>query len=196
MAQDLQSVVPVNPQALISSPDLRKWRRISLGRVEWPGQPARRYLAGGMKLTDDERKQISAHVAELQRQAIGRPSEEKGRFGLIAKLLLTYPIANASKESGAARGEAYREALSDMPAGVLAEAIRRWNRGEAGQEHDYRWAPAPAVLRQVCERVRAPLMEAIADLEALLAALDIERALDPRPLEFSERRMPMLRAIP
>ena len=181
MAQDLQAA-HANPVALISSPDLRALRRISLGTVQWPGQPERKYLSGGSTLTDSERARANELLAELRAQAVAGPATDADRFGLISKMLLTYPIAHASAESGKARGEAYREALSDIPPAVLAKAIRQWNRGEAG-DHDYRWAPAPAVLRGICVKITVPLHDAICDLEALLGAVTIERAMDPRPIE-------------
>lgn len=110
-------------------------------------------------------------------------------FGLIAKLLLAYPVGNASEESGKARGEAYLEALSDISPSVLAEAIRRWNRGEAGPEHDYRWAPAPAILRLICNEIRAPLEDIARDLGQLLSAVSMDRAMDPTPLTEDERKI-------
>lgn len=171
-----------NPLALISSPDLRMLRRISLGTVEWPGIPPRKYLSGGSTLTDSERRRAEALLAELEAATLAHGDVRKEQFGLISKMLLTYPVANASTESGKARGEAYLEALDDVPPVVLAQAIRQWNRGEAG-DHDYRWAPAPAVLRAVCTKIREPLMSAAADLRALLGAVSLERAMDPKPLE-------------
>lgn len=132
-------------------------------------------------MTDTDRERAKELLVELRAQAIAAPTSDADRFGLIAKMLLTYPIANASSESGKARGEAYREALSDIPPVVLHEAIKRWNRGEAGQEHDYRWAPAPAVIRKICLRVTEPLHDAIRDLETLLSAVSIDEAMDPKP---------------
>ena len=49
--------------------------------------------------------------------------------------------------------------------------------------HDYRWAPAPAVLRTICEKAREQLLRAIRDLALLLSAVSLDRALDRMPLE-------------
>lgn len=181
MAKDLQ-VVHANPVAMLSSPDLRRLRRVSLGTVQWPGQPPRKYLAGGLTLTDSDRAVAVKLLSDLRAQSTGGPDRETDRFGLIAKMLMTYPTPNATAQTGAARGDAYLEALDDISPAVLAEAIKRWNRGEAG-EHDYRWAPAPAVLRGVCAKVADPLKDAIRDLESLLGAMTIDQAMDPRPIE-------------
>jgi hypothetical protein len=61
----------VDLQALTSSPECVAWRRISLGTVQHPGLPVRRYLAGGLKLTAEQRAPIAAKVAELA--AISNP---------------------------------------------------------------------------------------------------------------------------
>jgi hypothetical protein len=67
----------------------------------------------------------------------------------IGKLLLALP----SKESGdlamEAKSEAYMAALEDIPFWAVQEAMRRWYRGEYGAKHDYRWQPAPSVLREL-----------------------------------------------
>jgi hypothetical protein len=43
---------------------------------------------------------------------------------------------------------AYLSAIDDVPPWAVAEAIRRWHRGEGGgKDANYRFAPAPAELR-------------------------------------------------
>lgn len=185
------AVATVNPAALISSPDLKVLRRISLGRVQWQGEAPRIYLSGGSTLTAKERDRAIELRGQLEASTTG--GDRREQFGLISKMLLTYPVPNASAETGAARGQAYLDAVGDLPAHVIAEAIKRWNRGEAG-DHDYRWAPAPAVLRQICRKVLAPIFEAIEDLNRLLSAVSLERAMDPRPIG-TESEIPALRRL-
>lgn len=192
MGNDLR-LAHASPAALISSPDLKQLRRISLGTVQWPGQPLRRHLSGGSTLTDSERTRAKEILAALESHTQATGDVRQEQFGLIARMLLTYPVANATAESGAARGAAYLEAVEDIPPHVLASAIKLWNRGEAG-DHDYRWAPAPAVLRSVCAKVCKPYLEAIEDLTNLLSAVSIDRAMDPTPIE-QERRVPALRRM-
>jgi len=135
-------------------------------------------------LTADDRAAAEQQIALLSAAVtagIGREARQ-GHFGVIANFLLAYPVANASAESGKARGQAYQQALDDIPAWAIAEAARRWNRGEAGEGHDYKWAPAPAVLRDVCKASLKPLNDAIDDLRALLDAMTIDQAMDPAPL--------------
>lgn len=184
MAQEI-AIKPVNLVALISSPDLRRLRRISMGTVQHPGQRPRRYLSAGSTLTSEDRARAIQIKSELENTVAAY--DRQASFGLIAKMLLAYPIGNASEETGKARGEAYLEALSDISPSILAEAIRRWNRGEAGGDHDYRWAPAPAVLRQICNNIKEPVADIVQDLNNLLSAVSIERAMDPTPIESESK---------
>src|SRR3990167_5643655 len=110
MATDL-TLAQGNPVALIFSPDLKRLRRISLGTVEWPGLPIRRYLSGGSILTTNDRVRAEELLAALELQAMAA-DERQEQFAIIAKMLLTYPVANASSEAGKARGEAYLDRKS------------------------------------------------------------------------------------
>jgi hypothetical protein len=124
-------------------------------------------------------------IAELRAaiEADDGTENRKARLGLVANLLLTFPITNGTSEAGRARAAAYLSALDDIPPGAIAEAIKRWHRGECGHGYDYHWAPAPAELRELSmERLR-PVKETIAHLEAVLGALSLERAMDPAPID-------------
>ncbi|MET4297069.1 hypothetical protein ABIB06_007844 [Bradyrhizobium sp. LB8.2] len=135
-------------------------------------------------MTDDQRLCIRRKIAELRAasEADNGTENRRARLALVGNLLLAYPIPNGTSEAGRARAEAYLVALEDVPPWAIAEAIKRWHRGECGQGYNYRWAPAPAELRQLSkERVR-PARETIAHLEAVLAAISLERAMDPTPI--------------
>lgn len=177
MANDLTTFV--DRAQMISSPVLKRLRRISIGTVQWPGQPIRTYLAGGLRLTDQERREAMRELERLRQVTTSDDSTltRRERLGLIAKMLLAYPVANASKESGQARAEAYLDALDDVPPWALAAAVRRWNRGAAGEEHDYRWPPAPAVLRKIAVAELEELRPIVLHLEQLLAAMSPEEAI-------------------
>ena len=184
MANDL-TVHREDLQALISSPECLAWRRISLGTIKREGLPTRTYLSGQLTLTDEERFCIRRKIAELRAasEADDGTENRKARLGLVANLLLAFPITNGTSEAGRARAEAYLSALDDIPPWAIAQAIKRWHRGECGHGYDYRWAPAPAELRELSmERLR-PVKEIIAHFEAVLGALSIERAMDPAPID-------------
>jgi hypothetical protein len=132
-------------------------------------------------LTLTERAQISAKVDELRRvsEADDGTENRRARLGIVANMLLAYPMAGASEEAGKARAGAYLAALDDIPAWAIAEAVRRWHRGECGAERNYRFAPAPAELRQVASDLLRPARDTVAHLERVLAALTLEQAMDP-----------------
>lgn len=130
-------------------------------------------------MTDSERAEAGGMLEQL-RSAVGEgeaDQAQRGRFGVVAQMLLAYPIANASAETGRARGEAYRDALAGLPPWSVAAAVKRWHRGEAGDDHDYRWAPAPAVLRRLASAELDRYQDAIVDLEHLLTAVPFEEAM-------------------
>ncbi|HZP77546.1 MAG TPA: hypothetical protein VFB45_15485 [Pseudolabrys sp.] len=139
-----------------------------------------------MKLTDEQRADAQRALARMQLEMTSDDAAEtrKQRLGIISKMLLAYPIANASAESGRARGETYLDALDDVPPWALQGAVRCWNRGAAGDEHDYRWPPAPAVLRKIAMAEIATLRPTVLHLENLIAAVPIDEAMrEPSPEE-------------
>jgi len=107
--------------------------------------------------------------------------ESKARHVLVSDMLLVYPLAGASAEAGRARGNAYREALSDVPAWAVKAVISRWHRGECG-DHDFRWAPSPATLRELCIAEIAPYKQAIEHIETVLSAGTMEDAMGQSPM--------------
>jgi hypothetical protein len=139
----------------------------------------RTYLAGGLSLTPSLRAETEQMLASLQ-AATSAPDDadtRSQRLAIVAKMLLTYPVAGASSETGKARAEAYLEALDDVSPWAISAAVRAWNRGAAGDAHDYRWAPAPATLRKISLEQSAPYRPIIAHLENLLAAVAPEEAM-------------------
>jgi hypothetical protein len=160
----------------------------------------RRYLSGGLTLTADERARIGAKVAELRSISESDDSTEnqKSRLGILATMLMAYPMAGGSEETGRARAGAYLLALDDVPPWAINVAVRRWHRGEGGGNGaNYRFAPAPAELRGAAMQVLQPAKQTIAHLTSVLNALTIERAMDPAPIEepSSGRAAPKLRLM-
>ncbi len=136
-------------------------------------------------MTDEERFCIRQKIAELRAvcEADDGTENRMARLGLIANLLLAFPITNGTSEAGRARAEAYLSALDDIPPWVIAEVIKRWHRGECGHGYNYRWAPAPAELRELSTERLRPAKETIGHFEAVLAALSLERAMDSAPID-------------
>jgi hypothetical protein len=136
-------------------------------------------------LTDDDRSCIRRKIAELRAasEADDGTENRRVRLGLVANLLLASAIPNATQEAGRARAEAYLLALDDIPPWAIAEAIKRWHRGECGHGYNYHWAPAAAELRSLAMEQLRPAKETMAHLEAVLGALSLERAMDPAPID-------------
>lgn len=152
---------------------------LAVGTVQYPGMPAKKYLAGGSTLTARQRQEITAKREQIV-LALDAGRFASQRTAVIAKVLLSYPSAQAGELSAAARGEAYRDALDDMPAWAIAEAIKRWNRGQAG-EHNYSFAPAPAVLRKIVDGILAPYRVALDKVDTVINATTIDEAMKPTP---------------
>lgn len=182
MANDL-STRAANPREVISSQALQKLRRISIGTVQWPGQPTKTYLPAGSTLSTEDRAQAEQVLEQLRarEQANDAPETRKQRLAIVAKMLLAYPVAGASTEAGRARAEAYLDALDDVPPWAISEAVKRWHRGQCGDNHDYRWAPAPAVLRLVSLEQLVPVRAAADHIAGLLAAVPLDEAMRSGP---------------
>jgi hypothetical protein len=117
-------------------------------------------------------------------------------------MLLAFPAAGSSSEAAAqARSDVYDDALSDIPPWALNAAIKRWSRGEVPADLglgalNYSFAPAPAVLRKVAKYELSPFEAQANKLRRLLAAVPVERAMDPAPIEKpATPNAPRLRAL-
>jgi hypothetical protein len=95
-------------------------------------------------------------------------------------------------EAGAeASGEAFQAALDDVPTWAVAAAVRRWYRGdcgenERGQPFDYHWRPAPAELRRIALFEKWRVQQRAKTLRKLLVAEPF--------IEFSEEHCAQMRA--
>lgn len=111
----------------------------------------------------------------------------KAKGALLTKMI--YGLAGSSNPSelvAAAKIEMYADAIEDLPAWAIDLAIKRWARGECPsdiQENPrFDFPPAPAVLRMLALLVMGTIRSNQLKLECLLAAVPIERAVDPTPL--------------
>jgi hypothetical protein len=115
-------------------------------------------LPASLTLNLFERAEIERHVAELDRLCTqtpaGHPEWEKHTLLTITKLMLVLPSIQQNDVAAEATGEAFQAALDDVPHWAVAEAVRRWYRGdcekrEDGRPYDYHWRPSPAELRRI-----------------------------------------------
>jgi hypothetical protein len=129
------------------------------------------HFAEGVKFPDHWRKVAKQIVEKIESQSAPSAAERSGKFKVLSKMLMVAPTADKSEESTVAKVSAYLDdALDDVPAWAVENAVRRWHRAECGGLHNYAFAPAPGVLRgialQELERAKAVLRR----LELVLSA--------------------------
>lgn len=133
-----------------------------------------------MMLGSSERQQIEAYVGALRRSIDRTPDNsadaEAETLVLIGKLMLALPGQRASEAGAEAVGEAYQIAVGDLPPWSVSAALRRWYRRDAPPDkvpHDYRWRPAPAILRTIAFEEMLKVRGRAVELDRLLAAVPL-----------------------
>jgi len=194
VANDLQAGLSLATMRYLPS-SLAKLER-SLGTVQWPGQPVRMNFPTGMDLTTEQREELQERLQALMRLTTGEHLSvsacSKARLSLLTKLILGFPTAgNGTEKSAEARTGFYLDAVDDMAPWAIDAAIKRWVRGDVDNAN-VDFAPSPGALRRLCEVEIEPFVQQIRQIERLLAAVSIDRAMDPKPLESI---VPRLRAI-
>lgn len=115
-------------------------------------------LPANLILNDAERAEAARHAAELDALCEQTPANsgewEGATLITITKMMLALPSSTQNDIGAEATGEAFQAALEDVPTWATAAAVRRWYRGdcgenERGQPYDYHWRPAPAELRKI-----------------------------------------------
>jgi hypothetical protein len=147
-------------------PSLPAWvalRAASLKFEQQPDKATGKYrktptLPAHLMLTPIERVEIERHVSALEGLLRKTPASdaeaEQDTLRAVTNMMLVLPSPTQNELSVEARGEAFMDALEDIPPWAVRSAIRRWNRGdcaqnERGQSYDYHWCPAPAELRRI-----------------------------------------------
>lgn len=142
---------------------------------------------------------IDRHIAGLSSfLTLDRPivlreqtlSNAQGIGVLIAGLLVKKAGAKLDKSSADALTEDYLDAIEDLPAWSVREALRKWNRGESqridAKPHDFNWAPTPPTLKRLSEFELGAIKVRIMRLQKLTAAVAL--------IEFSEEHCAEMRA--
>jgi hypothetical protein len=153
----------------------REWQRSTVdGKYrEIPTLPV------NLTLNPVERDEITRHVEAINALCLQTPAESDEYEGatliVLTKLMLALPSASQSDTGVEASGEAYQAALDDVPTWAVSSAVRRWYRGECGENqlgkpYDYRWRPAPADLRRVALAEKWKVLIRGQELQSLLDA--------------------------
>lgn len=114
-------------------------------------------------------------MAELE--AWQRPGPEEGIAAEVVTILEFYATGSSSELQGRVKAEVWIETLSDLPAGAVHEARRRWFRNHIREARGF--APDPGDIRREAEGIVKALRGQWAALRRILAA-------EPAPAELSQ----------
>lgn len=96
---------------------------------------------------------VERHIAALADILVMTPEANPQCAEATTIAVSKMTMVLAGRESGEfaaeAKGEAYMDALEDVPCWAVKEALRKWNRSECGAKHDYKWQPVPSTLREL-----------------------------------------------
>lgn len=143
-------------------------------------------LPKSLILVAEQKAVVERHIAALDEILTMTPDADPqcAEMTMIAVSKMTMVLAG--RESGEfaseAKGEAYMDALEDVPNWAVKEALRKWNRAECGEKYDYKWQPVPSTLRELAlvevyrvKSIRRRLRD-LAAAEALIEFSDEHRA--------------------
>ena len=123
-----------------------------------------------MKLPDHWRNLTKQIVERIESQFAPSAAERSGKFKVLCKMLMVAPTTDKSDESTVAKVSVYLDdALDDLPAWAVENAVRRWHRAECGG-HNYTFAPAPGVLRGIALEELEPAKLVLRQLKLVLSA--------------------------
>lgn len=152
------------------------YRETDKGRAPWPK------IARSLAPSSTDRQAIARKIDDLQ--ALEGRRDVDYSMAKVADLLLALTVGQGMTEGTAkAKARGYMVALDDLPSWAVAEACRRWLRGEAG-DHNYNFPPLPPILREVAQHCANVLALERVQLQRLLEADVIE---DPREFTDEER---------
>lgn len=155
MSKDLTTYAPIqppDPHRPSELPLLPTWLVQLIAACELGSVTS--HLPEKMMPSETQRSMISSHIAKLESLCQQLPKSKPRWFEEMKNALVSMTAALAGPAvdpgaSGIAKQHAYEVALEDVPYWAIVEAVRGWYRGAYGDKHDYRWAPAPAILRSI-----------------------------------------------
>lgn len=99
------------------------------------------------------------------------PGPLASTLAVIGSIVSRNPAARQDEDLASIEIEAYRDALDDLPAWTVREALRRWRRGEVGgNRRDLDFAPKEHRLREIALAVEASVRGQIIRLQRILDA--------------------------
>lgn len=155
-------------------------------------------LPANLILNSGERRMVEQHRAELARfldleQTIvlreRTLTNDQAHGVMIAGLLIKGGGIKLDKAASDQLTEDYLDAIEDLPAWSVREALRKWNRAESPrldpkQPHNFVFRPAPPILRQLAYLELWTVKSKIQALEKVLNAVPL--------IEFSDEHREMM----
>lgn len=125
-----------------------------------------------------QRNEVVRHLAMIKPLLAQTPQAnaevEATVLVLITKMMMTLPGARSNEEAAEATGDAYMAVLDELPVWAIDAAIQSWYKGSCEKvgraDHDFRFRPAPAIIRALAFRERWKIASHISDLQQLLDA--------------------------
>lgn len=213
MANDLQTSSPAalpaldlrDPQSLLLVPqwlasqikevsDLGKGRTIldeKTGAII--GQVAT--IPKSLMPTGAQRAAIAQRIEDLEQAA--RPGPWNRTLLILGELVTEHASARLDEDTAAIKIDAYRDAVEDLPAWAIREAVRRWRRGDVSgaDPRDLDFAPKPARLRRLAEGIAATASGQAIRLRRILAAEPEEPVSDAVMAKNQERFADVLKML-
>ena len=162
-------------------------------------------LPASLILNSSERGEVQRHIQELERfTLLDQPivirettmSNAAAHATMIAGILLKGGKRLDQQASDQAT-EDYLDAIEDLPAWAVREAIRKWNRAESvaldGRKHDFNWRPEPPTLRRLALYELAGVRARIFNLRKLLDAEPLIEYSDEHRKQMLERLQAVIR---
>lgn len=189
--------LPTNPARLPSWPAWLQQRSAAVESVPQADQATGRHremltLPANLILDSAERRMVEAHRSDLARFLdLDQPitlreqvlTNDQAHGVMIAGLLIKGGGMKLDQAASDQKTEDYLDAIEDLPAWSVREALRKWNRAESPRldprkPHDFVWRPEPPILRQLAYLELWTVKSRIQQLEKVLNAVPL--------IEFSD----------
>lgn len=203
--------LPNNPAQLPSLPEWLQQRSGALGSAVQPDSHGQNRemttLPKDLILNSSERAEVQRHLNGLERftrldqtftMRETTMSNDAAHAAMIAQLLLKGG-KRMDKQASDAATEDYLDAIEDLPAWSVREAIRKWNRAESPaldpkKPHDFNWRPEPPTLRRLAVHELAGVKGRMLTLQKLLDAVPLLEYSDEHRADMLNRLQGLFRA--
>jgi hypothetical protein len=126
-------------------------------------------------LTGEMRAALERRCAELE--ALTLPGPADATLCKVGEMVRFFSGTRIDETAVKVKLDVYLQAVGDLPAWAVVEAIGRWYRGEGPAGINCEFAPAPGVLRRIASGISAAAAGQIVSLRRLLDAVPMDGVL-------------------